>query len=117
MGVDQPRERELCAHISGRLSGGWHPLRTEPSMCRSHVSPHSLLSKVTCIKGPFFTVTLWKIVGFWVYTVEWPSENRFGLLNRMREKGNILGSPETDHGLPFTWCITLKVYGIWRQIF
>ena len=41
------------------------------------------------------------MVGFWVYSVGWPSENRFGLLNSMREKRNFLGYPDSPPWLDF----------------
>lgn len=90
-------EKELCAHISR----GLHPLRTEISVFRSHVFPHLCFWRLTYIKGSFSTVILWRMVGFWVYTMEWPSKTRFDLLNRIREKRNILGYPENQPQFDF----------------
>lgn len=77
------------------------PPRTEPSVHRNHFCPHLLLSRLTCIKGSFSAVVLWKMLGFWVYTMGWPSENRFGLLNRVRKTRNFLGYPENQPWLGF----------------
>ena len=108
-GVD--RDRVLVSPLGDRR--GRRPLRTEPSVL---TEPHfpSLPARLAWIKAPFSTATLLQMmVQFWVYTVEWESKNRLGLLNRMREKRDIL----LCHGLAFPWFITLKVYGVWRQLF
>lgn len=64
--------------------------------------------RLTCIKGSFSTVILWRMVGFWMYAMERPSENRFDLLNRIREKRNILGYPENQPQFGFHFVYNSK---------
>lgn len=47
--------------------------------------PHTNYLQRSIVLKKFLTVVLRKMVEFWVYSMGWPSENRFGLLNRVRE--------------------------------
>ena len=105
----------LCPQVcSGRVSGAGILLGLKLLSVQTTFSHTACFQRLTCIKGPFSTVVLWKMVEFWVYTVGWPSESRFALLNRVREKGNFLGYP--DYQPQFGFHLVYNSEGIWRKL-